>query len=208
MGYPIPAAEHVVEERIKRSRFIAQVAHADSEAAAQAFIARVRARYPDAAHHPWAWQLGPPGDTARVRASDDGEPAGTAGRPMLGVLVAAPVGEVVAVVTRYFGGVKLGAGGLVRAYAGVLAQAMASVPVSHKARWLEVQLTLDWALVPALYHAVPTWQARVVGEASGVRAVLVLMVPEPELDSLARWVREISRGQGKMEIVGRTDGIV
>ena len=115
------------ETVIKRSRFIATVARADTETAARAVIASVRAAYPDASHHPVAYVLDD-GGTPTAHTSDDGEPSGTAGMPMLRVLQSAGLTNVVAVVTRYFGGIKLGAGGLTRAYSGCVADAVAVTP--------------------------------------------------------------------------------
>ena len=113
-GYPIPAGEIRVEEEIKHSRFITSLAPAQSAEAARAFIERVRAEFPDATHNCWAYAAGPPGSTLHTGMSDDGEPGGNAGRPMLTVLRNSGAGDVAAVVTRYFGGVKLGRGGLAR----------------------------------------------------------------------------------------------
>src|SRR5690606_17190774 len=127
-GYPIPAATHRTEQTIQRSRFIATLAHAPTVDAARARIDDVRAGFPDATHNCWAFLAGPPGSTAHVGFSDAGEPHGTAGRPMLDVLLHSGIGEVAAVVTRYYGGVKLGKGGLVRAYGGAVQHALATLP--------------------------------------------------------------------------------
>ena len=111
-----------VELEIKRSRFLTRLCRVTTEEAARAVIDGQRSRFFDARHHCSAFVLGP---GARIsRSSDDGEPAGTAGTPMLSVLHAHHLTDVVAVVTRYFGGVKLGAGGLVRAYSDAVAQAV------------------------------------------------------------------------------------
>lgn len=130
--YPIPVSELRVEEHIERSRFITSVAPASSEAEAHSLIQRVREEFPDATHTCWAFALGPPGNTARIGMSDDGEPHGTAGRPMLQVLLHGGVGDLVAVVTRYYGGVKLGKGGLGRAYAGGVRRALDGLPVRDR----------------------------------------------------------------------------
>ena len=106
------------EETVKRSRFIVTVGRAASPEAAHAFIERIREEHSQATHNCWAFNAGEPGSTAQVGASDDGEPKGTAGRPMLTAVLHSGIGEVVVVVTRYFGGILLGTGGLVRAYQG------------------------------------------------------------------------------------------
>ncbi len=113
-GYPVPAGVHRVEDVVRRSRFLTTLAHAPDPAAAQAFVEVIKREMSDATHHCWAYVAGPPGSTARVGASDAGEPRGTAGRPMLNVLLHGGIGEVVAVTSRWFGGTKLGTGGLAR----------------------------------------------------------------------------------------------
>lgn len=114
-----------VEFEVKRSRFLARLRRVTSEEAARAVIEGRRRTHVDARHHCSAFILGPDGRVAR--SSDDGEPPGTAGVPMLNVLQHNGLSDVVAVVTRYFGGIKLGAGGLVRAYSDAVAEAVASV---------------------------------------------------------------------------------
>ncbi|VEG27079.1 IMPACT family member yigZ [Actinomyces howellii] len=116
-----------IDLEVKRSHFLGRACRADSEEEARAFIASVRARYPDARHHCHAFIVGRPGAQAAAtveRSSDDGEPPGTAGQPMLEVLRGSGLGCTVVVVTRYFGGTLLGAGGLVRAYSEATARAL------------------------------------------------------------------------------------
>jgi uncharacterized YigZ family protein len=112
--YLIPAGTVRVETEVSRSRFIATLGMAETAEAARAFIAGVRAEMPDASHHVYAFRVGY-GASVIEGLSDDGEPSGTSGPPIMAVLRGAPVGDVVLVVTRYFGGTKLGTGGLVRA---------------------------------------------------------------------------------------------
>ena len=124
-------------EKIKGSRFIACVAPARSEDEAKAFLESVRAAFDDAGHHCFAWRLGPDGSV--TRSGDDGEPSGSAGRPILLQLEGHEVTDVVAVVVRYFGGTKLGVGGLMRAYGGAAGQALdraelAVVPIRQSLR--------------------------------------------------------------------------
>ena len=124
--YPVPDLAlgqfHRVEQTIKRSRFICTAAHVTSPEEAKAFIDQIREEFSDARHNCWAFAAGAPGATAQVGMSDDGEPHGTAGRPMLTVLLHCGVGEIAVVVTRYFGGILLGTGGLIRAYQGTAEQ--------------------------------------------------------------------------------------
>ena len=126
-GYPVPAATCEVEYEIKKSRFIARVYPAASRAAAMEFIDQCRTEFPDARHHCWAFVVGPPRSPLNVAQSDDGEPTGTAGKPILNVLEHKQVGDILLVVIRYFGGIKLGAGGLVRAYSQAAQSAMSAL---------------------------------------------------------------------------------
>ena len=128
----IPAAPVTVVEEIKKSRFITLLAHTDGVAAAKAFVESVRADHPDARHHCVAWVAGPPDDSQQLGFSDDGEPAGTAGKPMLAQLMGSGVGEITAVVVRYYGGILLGTGGLVKAYGGGVHQALAQLTTLRK----------------------------------------------------------------------------
>ena len=120
----IPAAPVTVVEEIKKSRFITLLAHTDGVEAAKAFVESVRAEHPDARHHCVAWVAGAPDDSQQLGFSDDGEPAGTAGKPMLAQLMGSGVGEITAVVVRYYGGILLGTSGLIVAYREAAAEAI------------------------------------------------------------------------------------
>jgi uncharacterized YigZ family protein len=123
-AYFVPAAPVTEMTEIKKSRFITLLAPTRGIESAKAFIRQAREQYASATHHCWAYIAGPPWDLAQCGSSDDGEPSGTAGRPMLAQLQGAGIGEITAVAVRYFGGIKLGTGGLVRAYGGGVRQAL------------------------------------------------------------------------------------
>lgn len=134
-GCLVPASIREVESRVRRSRFIATAAPATSRERALAAVDDARTRFPDARHHCWAYLVGDPAAASGAASSDDGEPSGTAGRPILGVIEHKRIGDVVVVVSRYFGGIKLGAGGLVRAYAGAAEQVLSAVTLErHETR--------------------------------------------------------------------------
>lgn len=137
-----------VELDIKRSRFITRLRRVTSEEAAREVIEERRATYFDATHNCTAFVLGPDGRTAR--SSDDGEPAGTAGIPMLQVLQKNSLTDVVAVVTRYFGGIKLGGGGLVRAYSDAVAQAVDAAGIRRVQLCRLLQVDVDFASAGAV----------------------------------------------------------
>lgn len=142
---PAPGSPVRAETEVRRSRFIALVARAETEDEARSLIAASRSEFPDAGHHCSAFIVSVPGSNRVERSSDDGEPAGTAGMPMLEVLRGSGLTDVAAVVVRYFGGIKLGTGGLVRAYSEALGAALPRVP---RVRAVERRL---WSLT--LAHA-------------------------------------------------------
>ena len=152
-----------IEIKVKGSRFIGQVFPAADREQAAARLQQVRRRYHDATHHCSAWRVGAPGSD-RSRSDDDGEPSGTAGPPILGAIEGAGVYQVLVVVTRYFGGTKLGSGGLVRAYGEAARQALAAAP--RRAVWLEQVLALRCP-----WDALGTVEAVLAREATWLRGV-------------------------------------
>lgn len=139
-----------IEIEIKRSRFIACAARADNEEAARQVIAQRRALAPDARHHCSAYSFKPEGANPVWRSSDDGEPAGTAGRPMLDALVGSGLENVCVVVTRYFGGILLGAGGLVHAYSQATAEVLAAAPRAQIVRLPQWSFQVEIGAAPKL----------------------------------------------------------
>ncbi|MBD1581884.1 YigZ family protein [Pseudoalteromonas sp. S16_S37] len=144
--YHIPSATLSYHEEIKKSTFIVHLAHTPSIEDAKAFIKQINEQYPDARHNCWAHVAGQPGGSHVYGFSDDGEPNGTAGKPMLNVLIGSGLGEITAVTTRYFGGIKLGTGGLVRAYGGTLNNALAQLQTSLKIPAAHLTGQSDYAL--------------------------------------------------------------
>ena len=138
-SYDIPKNSVFYQETIKKSRFIAHLQHTPDVESARAFISEIKTKYSDAGHNCWAYIAGAPSDSQVLGFSDDGEPNGTAGKPMLNVLLGAEIGEITAVVTRYFGGIKLGTGGLVRAYGGTVNHALDELDVGEKIPEIRVE---------------------------------------------------------------------
>ena len=116
MSYYHPESSQIFEFEIKKSRFIGLAFPADSREQALSYLAESKQDYPDARHYCWAYVIGDPNNAATMAANDDGEPSGTAGKPILNVLMHKQIGDIMLIVVRYFGGIKLGAGGLTRAY--------------------------------------------------------------------------------------------
>lgn len=193
-AYPV-LAEGVTAELLDRgSRFIAALALAETVEQARAFIAEQRSAHPGANHHCWAYVVGPPGSQRDVGHSDDGEPHGTAGRPMLNVLAHAEVGDVVAVVTRYFGGTKLGRGGLVRAYGGAVQRALDASQSTPKVRWHPLELAVDYPLEAAVERCLAEHAGEVLGKGYGAQVALTIRLPAPRLPAFAAALRDLSRG--------------
>lgn len=210
MRYPVPllkvydeadrdACVFRVEEDIKRSRFITSLGRASDREEARRFIDAIKREFPDATHNCWAYAAGAPGDTADVGQSDDGEPHGTAGRPMLTQLLHGGVGEVVAVVTRYFGGIKLGTGGLVRAYQGGVANAMTVLPVEEKTVPARARVVLEYTALTLFHRMLPDFQARIVDEQFGADVEFVLEMPDDKLESFGQTLVEGTDGHALFE---------
>ncbi|OIQ49804.1 IMPACT family member YigZ [Pseudodesulfovibrio hydrargyri] len=196
--YPIPAAFHRVEQTIKRSRFMASMNHAPDMDSARAFVAAVKEEFPEATHNCWAFNAGPPGDTARVGLSDDGEPGGTAGKPMLGVLLHSGVGEIAVVVTRWFGGTKLGTGGLVRAYAGLVNLGLETLPLRDMIVTRRLGVSLPYPSVTLFKRLLPGFEAEVADEAFSDVAEFTVELPEEHVDGFARTVVELTGGRAEI----------
>lgn len=193
--FKIPAIQHRIEETIKRSKFIATVAHAATKEDAKTFLSVVKNEFPDATHHCWAYVAGPPGDTARVGLSDDGEPHGTAGKPILSVLLHSGIGEIAAVVTRYFGGTKLGSGGLVRAYSGSVKSALSGLSVKEKRDLLTLAFSLDYAKVTAVKQLIKSFHADIIEEKYAADASFNIELPKIYEDSFIRAITDLTAGE-------------
>lgn len=149
MRYPIPDIapheRHTNTLEIEKSRFICWLCHAPDTAAFDALLNEARLTYPDASHHCSAFVAGAPGEQVAIGFSDDGEPGGTAGRPMFQALEGSGMGQVGAVVTRYFGGTKLGTGGLVRAYTQAVLKALETLPRREFTERRQLTIQVDFS---------------------------------------------------------------
>ena len=184
------AATHTLE--VKHSRFIAQVAPADSPEAALAFLAQVAD--PEATHNCWAYRIG-----NEYRSSDDGEPSGTAGRPILAAIEGQGCDQVVAVVTRWYGGIKLGAGGLVRAYGGAAAECLRRAERRPLIVMRQLQLACPFDDIGTMHAALTVVDARKLDETfdeSGVR--LLVSLPADRVDALKTLLRDATRNRASV----------
>jgi len=199
--YPVPAGRARVEEVISRSRFITTAGPAASVEEAKAFIASVRAEFGDATHNCYAFAAGPPGSTAMAGMSDDGEPSGTAGRPMLAVVLGSGVGDLAVVVTRYYGGTKLGTGGLVRAYSGGVKAVLEVLAVREKVSLVTVLLSGAYRWVTPVERLLPEFEASVVSREFAAEVTWEVQAPEERVAELVAAVGEMSAGEVETEIV-------
>ncbi len=179
------------------SRFVAYLAPAGTVEEARAHLERVRLEHPEASHHCWAYLIG-----SEMRFSDDGEPGGTAGRPMLEVLLKREVDRCSAVVVRYFGGRKLGAGGLVRAYAGAVSHALDAGEVSEFVPRTRVVVSAPFAHADAVLRLMPG----VTADFDAAGLLVEAEVEDHALDALRARLRDASRGSAVLETVGRVSG--
>jgi len=159
--YPAPKTHQTFELEIKRSRFITSVVPVDGKNSAKAALENIRSTWPDANHHCWAMVAGAPNDVFQQDQSDDGEPKGTAGKPMLNVLLHSGLGNTLVVVTRYFGGVKLGAGGLVRAYSQSVSGALGETVTSPVLLREFVHITIEYSNLATLEHRLTALDASI-----------------------------------------------
>jgi len=177
-AYPIPAQTVEREIDIKKSRFIARAGHVQTREQALAFVALARTDYPDARHYCWAYLIGPPHSAATAAMSDDGEPSGTAGKPIMNVIQHRGVGDVMVVVSRYFGGIKLGAGGLIRAYSGATQAVLEALVLTEQQPLSICDLELDFAGEQPLRHWIDQHGGELLAVDYGQRIRIRLSVPD------------------------------
>ena len=190
------------ETEIRKSRFICAMARVDSEEAARAFIAERRKEHWSANHNCTAYVLGEDGGVQR--SSDDGEPAGTAGVPMLEVLRHRRITDAVAVVTRYFGGTKLGAGGLIRAYGNSVSAAIEEFGLLERRRLLVVDVFADYVLGGRLESDLRDSALTVREVAYEDRVRIQVALPEAELPDVGTRLAELTGGKAEFEVRGTT----
>jgi uncharacterized YigZ family protein len=198
--YPIPAEEGRAEITVVNSRFIASLAPAFSVEEARAFIARVRAEFAGASHHVPAFLIGY-GASVTAHCTDDGEPSGTAGRPALAVLQGSGLGDVVVVVTRYFGGTKLGTGGLVHAYGEAVKAVLENLPRAEKIPTHTVMLACAYGLFERVRLLVHAHQGQILDEDFGADVTVTARFAAWRLEDFQAALRELSRGALRAEII-------
>ncbi len=198
MGYTVPAREARFAQEIKKSRFLGVATQVSSAEDATEALATLKKEFPDATHHCWAYVLGNPKTSLEMRMDDDGEPSGTAGKPILNVLQHNNVGDILLVVVRYFGGTKLGAGGLVRAYSSSASGVMECLEVVTNTRLREARLRLDYAEEQPVRRLLEELELTVSSSTYGEHVELLIRFPEDRSHALEDALAERTSGRVKL----------
>jgi len=194
----VPAGYGEAEYTDKKSRFIGQVSPAATEEEAMAFVRRVREKYPDARHNVWAYSL----RNGAMRWSDDGEPGGTSGQPALNVFRSAGVSDVCCVVTRYFGGILLGSGGLVRAYSKAASLALAAAGLAQIREWRAFRLSCGYPQFDRVRRLLSDLGARDTEAGFGETVDVYTLVPEEEAARFFDLLADLTAGGASCRAVG------
>ena len=199
--YPIPTDRFRSEIEVERSKFIATVQSISSSDEAQLLIAEIKTEFPDANHNCWAYLVGPPGSTDQIGMSDDGEPHGVAGRPMLTALQYSGLGDTVVVVTRYFGGVKLGKGGMVKAYTAAVKTALDRAPRSERVDWCHYQAIIGYALITSFERQLAEYELEILNTDYGEQVRYQLRLPKERIEAFRKMFDDLTAGQGELNLL-------
>ena len=172
MEFFIPKSEAIFEEEIKKSRFITYLRHTEGMEQSKAFLAEMKALHSSARHWCWATVAGTPNDSQQYGFSDDGEPSGTAGKPILNYLLGSGLGEITAVVVRYYGGIQLGTGGRVKAYGNGVQQALLSLETVRKVLRENYRLQCEYEQFNTLSHLLQDWDIEILDQQFGEKIEL------------------------------------
>lgn len=190
-----PEDLHRCEEIVRRSRFIVSLAHTPTPEAAKSFIERIKQEFPDATHNCWAYAAGAaPAKPARSATVTTANRTARRAAPMLTMLLHGGVGELSAVVTRYFGGIKLGTGGLVRAYQGMVKLGLETLPTREHMIPARVEVVLDYPHITVFRRLLPDYRATVASENFGVDATYELLLPDQNIPALETALTELTDG--------------
>ncbi|HOA35515.1 MAG TPA: YigZ family protein [Bacillota bacterium] len=187
-----------VRFNVNNSRFIATAAPVSGEEAAEQFVERIRAEFPDATHHAYAYRIGAGGSLVE-RASDDREPAGTAGLPMLQLLQGEGLSDLVVVATRYFGGIKLGIGGLTRAYRHCARACLEAAALVERERLCYCRMIVSYGEIGALLRQLEAMGAEIIATDYAAEVSVIAALPYRLAGSLRKRFVELSRGSGLWE---------
>ena len=192
MTYPVPAKQVETLYEIKKSKFIACAGFANSRKSAMALLDSVKQQYPDARHHCWAYVFGNPNSPSSAAMADDGEPSGTAGKPILNVLQHKDIGDIMIIVTRYFGGIKLGAGGLVRAYSAAAQQAIDALEIRQEIKLEALSVDIDFKHEQFVRYLVEQAQGKIANCNYASSVVINVELPLDALEDFRKQMAPIA----------------
>jgi len=195
VSYKVPAAPLCFEQIINKSRFVTHIQRTENKAQAKTFITQIKKQHPDARHHCWAYIAGHPTASLDIACSDDGEPQGTAGKPILNVLQHQGVGEITLLVVRYFGGIKLGAGGLVRAYSSSASLAMDKLETKALVSCKSFNIAFDYTLEKSIKHLLTSQNINIQQADYASQISLTIEVPLVDIESFNTQLINISAGK-------------
>ncbi len=200
MSKTVPYSETEHEIVVHHSRFIASLAPVSSVDEARSYIKAIKERFPDATHHVPAYLIGH-GNSVTAHCNDDGEPSGTAGRPALAVLQGSGMGDVVVVVTRYFGGTKLGTGGLVRAYGEAVREVLKKVKIAEIIDTSVIKVALEYSHYEPVKRLLPRYDAEIEGEDFSEHVSLLIRSPVDQREGLECAIIELTAARASISIV-------
>lgn len=185
----------MVQTEVKRSKFLAYISPTQGAVQAKAFINKIKRLHPDASHNCWAYVASRPENTVDIGYSDDGEPSGCAGRPMLNVLQGSGIGEITVVVSRYFGGTKLGTGGMARAYAGAVSAVLAQAVTVEKAVLTELSFSCDYAWSNLVEQLITKYKAGLIQANYQATIDYHIEIDIRQAESFVEQLKQSSNGQ-------------
>jgi uncharacterized YigZ family protein len=200
-SYPIPDGTARIELRVVNSRFIGSASYTPTVDEAKAFIAQVREEYPTATHHAYAYLVGY-GASVIAGMSDDGEPSGTAGRPMLAVVRGSGLGDVTVVATRFFGGTLLGTGGLVRAYSDTTKAVLDALPQTLRVEKRLLMVQVAYSQYTPVCQELALYEATVEQEDFAADVTLVVSLPVSQCEGCLAALAQVTAGQAEVVQVG------
>ncbi|MEO8607665.1 MAG: YigZ family protein [Chloroflexota bacterium] len=194
MDYLRPIGTHQNTTNVSNSRFICSIGCVDSREDVRNFLEHCRQEMPDASHHAYAFRIGY-ANSITEGMSDDGEPSGTAGRPILAVLRGVDIGDTIIVVTRYFGGTKLGTGGLVRAYTEAAKIGLLDLKTERKILKSLLGIELPYPLYEKVIRVIRKYEGETEEETFGVNVTIILNMPQKNVPEFQRELTDITSGQ-------------
>jgi uncharacterized YigZ family protein len=203
----IPAEITRAEIRVVNSRFVATIGPVFSVEEARAFVDQIKTEFADATHNVPAYVIGH-GSSLTAHCNDDGEPSGTAGRPALVILQGSGLGDVAVVITRYFGGSKLGTGGLVRAYGDAVRAVLAVTPRAEKVNTYTIVMNVPYNLLERLRLLVKAYYGRILNEDFAADVTITAQLRMEQYTQYQSGLRDLSKGQSEARIVQKNEATI